>query len=250
MKQIILLMAAFAISMSGYTQVSEDRTTADFHEIHSSTGVHVYYTQSPEKSVKVETDSQEKLSRIATEVKKGKLKIYVKSNRGSKNNSFQVLKVYVSAPDVTEFEASSGSSIYFENGVETDSKVAIEVSSGAKINGDVTAGKLEIEVSSGSSYEGKIQAEFLEADVKSGSGITLSGSADRLDLEATSASKFKGKEFTARKAKVKATSTSKVEFTVTESLEAKASSLAKIDYYGNPTNVNTDTGSLGKINKR
>lgn len=231
-------------------QVSENRTVADFKEIHSSTGVSVYYTQSSTRSVKVESDNQEKLERIATEVKNGKLKIYVKSDRKKRNDSFKILKVYVSAPNVTEFEADSGSKITLENGVTSDSKIDIEVSSGSHISGNLTAKQIEIEVSSGSAFKGEVKANSLDVEISSGSGVTLSGTADKLELDANSASNFKGEKFTVKTADINANSTSNVTITVTEKLKAKASSLAKINYSGNPKNVDVKSSSMGEVNEK
>ncbi len=252
MIRLILFIATLAISMICEAQVSENRTVSDFTKIHTSSGVNVYYTQSSEKSVRVETDDKEKLNRIKTVVSGGKLKIHIKSVRGKwgEDDTFKKLKVYVSAPDVKTFEADSGSKITLENGVTSDSKIDIEVSSGSNISGNLSAKQIEIEVSSGSAFKGEINSKSVDVEINSGSNVTISGNADVIELEVNSASNFKGKDFTVKTANIEADTASNIMLTVTEKLNAKANSLAKINYYGNPKNVNKDTSSLGEINEK
>lgn len=252
MIRLILFIATFALSIICEAQVSENRTVSDFTKIHTSTGVNVYYTQSSEKSVRVETDDKEKLNRIKTVVSGGTLKIHIKSVRGKwgEDDTFKKLKVYVSAPDVKTFEADSGSKITLENGVISDSKIGIDVSSGSNISGNLTAKQIEIEVSSGSIFKGEVKTNSLDVEINSGSNVALSGTADNLKLEVSSASNFKGQDFSVKTANIEANTASNVILTVTEKLNAKANSLAKINYYGNPKNVNKDTSSLGEINEK
>src|SRR5690554_1160429 len=233
MIRLILFIASLSISMLGSAQVSENRNVSDFTEIHTSTGVNVYYTQSSEKSVRVETDNKEKLDRIKTVVSGGKLKIYVKSVRGrwGEDNTFKNLKIYVSAPDVKVFEAKSGSKINLENGVTSNSKI-------------------DIEVSSGSAFKGEINSKSVDVEINSGSNVTISGNADVIELEVNSASNFKGKDFTVKTANIEADTASNIMLTVTEKINAKANSLAKINYYGNPKSVDKKSSSLGEINEK
>lgn len=222
---------------------------SDFTQIHTSTGVNVYYMQSSEKSIKVETDNQEKLNRIKTVVSGGKLKIYIKSVR-EKDNTFKNLKIYVSAPDVKVFEADSGSKIILENGVTSDSKIDIEVSSGSHISGNLTTKQIEIKASSGSAFKGEIKANSIDVEINSGSNVSILGSADNLELEVSSASNFTGKDFTAKTASIEANTASNVTLTVTEKIKASADSLAKINYYGNPKNATKNSSSLGEVNEK
>ena len=252
MIRLILFIATFALSMICEAQVSENRNVSDFTEIHTSSGVSVYYTQSDKKSIRVESDNQEKVNRIATEVNGGKLKISVKSSKDKwgKDNTFKVLKVYVSAPNVTEFKSTSGSSITLENEVTSNSKIGIDVSSGSAIRGNISAKNIDIEADSGSSFKGKITGTSVNVELDSGSSVSVSGKADSVTIEADSAGNFSGKDFTVKSAVIEADSASSVTLTVTESIKASADSLAKINYYGNPKNVNKDTSSLGEINEK
>lgn len=252
MIRLILFIATFALSMICEAQVSENRNVSDFTEIHTSSGVSVYYTQSDKKSIRVESDNQEKVNRIATEVNGGKLKISVKSSKEKwgKDNTFKVLKVYVSAPNVTEFKSTSGSSITLENEVTSNSKIGIDVSSGSAIRGNISAKNIDIEADSGSSFKGKITGTSVNVELDSGSSVSVSGKADSVTIEADSAGNFSGKDFTVKSAVIEADSASSVTLTVTESIKASADSLAKINYYGNPKNADKKSSSLGEVNQK
>ncbi len=252
MIRLILFIATFALSMICEAQVSENRNVSDFTEIHTSSGVSVYYTQSDKKSIRVESDNQEKVNRIATEVNGGKLKISVKSSKDKwgKDNTFKVLKVYVSAPNVTEFKSTSGSNITLENEVTSNSKIGIDISSGSSIKGDISAKNIDIEADSGSSFKGKITGTSVNVELDSGSSVSVSGKADSVTIEADSAGNFSGKDFTVKSAVIEADSASSVTLTVTESIKASADSLAKINYYGNPKNADKKSSSLGEVNQK
>ncbi len=252
MIRLILFIATFALSVICEAQVSENRTVSDFTKIHTSTGVNVYYTQSSEKSIRVETDDKEKLNRIKTVVSGGTLKIHVKSVRGKwgEDDTFKKLKIYVAAPDVKTFEADSGSSITLENGVTSNSKIGVDISSGSSIKGDISAKNIDIEADSGSSFKGKITATSVNVELDSGSSVSVSGKADSVTIEADSAGNFSGKDFVVKSAVIEADSASSVTLTVTESIKASADSLAKINYYGNPKKADKKSSSLGEVNQK
>ena len=249
MIRLILFIATLALSVICNAQVLETRNVSDFTQIHSSSGVNVYYTQSSTKSIRVESDNQEKVNQIVTEVKGGKLKIYVKSTKEKwgKDTTFKVLKVYVSAPNITAFKSDSGSSLTLENNVSSDSKIGIDVSSGSSIKGNISAKSIKIEAGSGASYKGKIAATSVSVKLDSGSSVSLSGKTDFIEIETDSGASFSGKDLTVKSAVVEAESTSSVTLTVTESIKASADSLAKINYYGNPKNTDKKSSSLGEV---
>lgn len=77
MTKVIILLATTLLSLVVSAQVSEKRTVSDFSNLKVATGVQVSYTISNSKSVLVETDDNEKLQFIKTEVENGVLKIFI-----------------------------------------------------------------------------------------------------------------------------------------------------------------------------
>ena len=86
--------------------------------------------------------------------------------------------------------------------------------------------------------------------MSSSGDVTLDGNATSLEVKASSSGDCNLKGLTVVDAKVKASSSADVTLTVTKSLDAAASSSADVNYYGNPSQVNTDKSSSGSVNKR
>jgi hypothetical protein len=248
MIRVILYLAAIAASAIAEAQVTENRNVADFTEIHVSSGVRVIYTQSNTKSVVVESDSQEKIDRIGTEVKNGKLRVVVKPKKGKTN--FNVLKVHVSAPDVTSFVADSGAHIEFENELQSKSALKFKLDSGSRVSAKVVSSSMDLDVESGSHFTAELEVTKISAEVDSGSRVTLSGTGDNLNLKVDSGSHFTGKDLTVKSTVISADSASHISITVTESIEAEANSVSIINYYGNPKHTDVRTKSLGQVNKK
>ena len=95
-----------------------------------------------------------------------------------------------------------------------------------------------------------MKADKIETKVSSAGEVTLSGTATTAEIEASSSGDVKAKELDVINAYVSASSAGNIEFTVLETLEAKASSYGEIWYYGNPSRVSTETSSSGKITKK
>lgn len=248
MIRVILFLTALAASAIAEAQVKETRNVADFTSIHVSSGIKVFYTQSNNKAVVVESDNQEKVGRIGTEVKNGKLRVVVKPKNGE--SSFKILKVYVSAPNVTSFIADSGAHIEFENELQSKSAIKFDLSSGSLVSAKVAANSIDLDLVSGSQFTAELDVNKVSVDMDSGSNVKLSGTSNHLNLEADSGSNFSGKDLTVKSAVISADSASQVSITVTESIEAEASSVSIINYYGNPKKVEVKETSLGKANKK
>lgn len=167
MKKLIITTTAFIIGAIATAQVSENRTVSNFSKIEASQGVQVYFTQSNSQSVRVETDDNEKMQYIKTENDGKTLKIYIDS-KGKKisfgrnddkskkkwrirNNNirFEVVKVYVSVPKVTDLKVSSGASVVLENNINND-VINLDASASGIISGAINTQKLNIHVTSSS----------------------------------------------------------------------------------------------------
>lgn len=244
---MIRIVIALTVSLIGFickAQVSENRTIADFKTIEASSGVEVRYTQSKATTLKVTTDDADKLKKISTEVNNGVLKITVKPGKGEQN--FKVLRVDVSNPAVNTFKIKSAAKLTVENSSNND-ETRIDVSSGAQFKGNVKAKNVQLELNSGSGFQGEINATVLVASLSGAAKATVSGNTNEIKLKAHSAAVFKGADLKAKYAIVEAENASKVGVSVSEKLDAKASSVAAIEYYGKPKTVTADKKSLGTI---
>lgn len=163
--------------------------TSDIKGIETSRGVIVHYTQESSTSVRAE-GSAKMLEAAEITLSGGTLKATLKSNDNSRYTSAKDhLHVYVTAPSVNEFEASSGSSI-LSDGINIYSRVKAEASSGANIQfAALSAPNISLEASSGSSIKAEnIKATRFEAETGSGASIRAAGEAESAELEANSGS--------------------------------------------------------------
>ena len=102
---------------------------------------------------------------------------------------------------------------------------------------------------SGSHFEGQVNAKELEVDQNSGSGITISGRADKIKVEGSSGSIFKGYELAVDYCDAKASSGAGVHITINKELNAKANSGGGIRYKGAALIKDLDVSSGGIVKK-
>ena len=258
-KAIITLTAALS-ALATFAQVSEARMVSDFSKLKAATSVQVFYTISDAKSVKVETDDNEKLKFIKTEVENGMLKVYVdegnekhkgskKGNRSVNGMRFKILKVYVSGPALSSIKASSSADIKIEN-LNSTNQLDVAVSSSGSVSGKFDCSEVSIDASSSGNFIGQINAKSVEIETSSSADVILNGKADRLKVKSSSSSICKADKLTVEEVTATASSSANIAVYASKSLNAKASSSADINYYGNPSQVAADKSSSGSVNKK
>lgn len=261
MTKFILTITSLLVGAIAFAQVSENRNVSDFSKLKASQGIEVFYTVSNSNSVKVETDDNERLQMIKTEVEGETLKIFVDTDNAKKTKSkkwssrtidgvsFNTIKVYVTGKSLSEIKASSSASIKIQN-LNTTERLEVAASSSGSVSGNFECNDLKVDVSSSGDVDGKINAKHVYVEASSSGDIDLEGKATSLEVKASSSADVDLKTLIVESAIVKASSSADVTVMVTKSLDAAASSSADIDYYGNPSQVNTDKSSSGSVNKR
>lgn len=246
-------------------QVSENRTVGNFSKLKASAGIEVFYTISDKISITVETDDAEKMQFIKTEVVGETLEVFVertntnlekskkKKNKRYRNwingIEFNILKVTVFGPNLTDIKASSSAKIQLQN-VNTSANLDIKVSSSGKITGTFETKNAVIEASSSSGFGANINATTIDIKASSSADVVLKGKATKIFVKASSSSDCKLKNLEVEQATIEASSSAAVAITVTNSLEAKASSSASVSFYGNPANVSKEVSSSGSVTKK
>lgn len=256
MTRIISFLAFLLFSILAKAQVSENRTVGEFSKLKVATGVDVIFTQDTKISVKAEADDAEKLQDIVTNVSGNTLEVFVDSknfNKKDKKNKqrykHKILKVYVSAPYVDSFQASSSGSITAKNEITVKS-ADIKVSSSGSFSGNIKSDEITIKASSSGDVKGQITAKNTNVEVSSSADVDLYGTSENISVSASSSADLNGKNLTVKKASVSASSSSDVTLNVTDSLTAKASSSASITYSGNPAKVEVEKSSSGSVNHK
>ena len=240
MKQIILSLFTLC-SLATFAQentVVQDanavkRTlTASFSAISVSDGVDLFLTQGSEESLAVSASDEKYLERFKTEVENGVLKIYYDTkgiNLGI--NGKKKLKAWVSFKTLEKITASSGADVTAKS--------------------DIAVNSLTMKFSSGSHFVGKVNTKELAVDQNSGSGITISGKSEKIRVEGSSGSIFKGYELAVDYCDAKASSGAGVHITINKELSAKANSGGGIRYKGDALirEININSGGIVKKEK-
>lgn len=224
-----LLVLALAAHTSFAQTVRQERNVSSYDAVSVSTGIEVYIRQGNRQEVTVEVDEDD-LDDLMTEVRGGELKIYFESNTSFWNWKDRDAVVYVTVTDIKAIKSSSGSEVIGETIIVSDF--------------------LEVESSSGADLKLQVRARTLRAESSSGSNMELSGEADDFEGRSSSGSDLDAMDLVAKKATVRASSGSDLSITVTEDIDADASSGSDISYSGRPQYVNIDESSGGDVSRR
>lgn len=93
----------------------------------------------------------------------------------------------------------------------------------------------------------KIMNERLEVTVSGAGKVKASGETKEADITLTGAGIVDAKDLHAAKSKVSSTGVGSVDVYATEQLDANATGVGNISYYGNPKVVNQQATGIGKI---
>ncbi|PCE64695.1 head GIN domain-containing protein [Sediminicola luteus] len=203
--------------------VSETRSVyEDFTVVSAAEGLDVFVSQGKESSIKVEADDNI-IDLIRTDISNGKLRVHAERNIGRATK-----KIYVTLPEITGLESSSGADLVSENTLEVD--------------------KVNLSASSGSDLRVDVMADEIHADSSSGADIRISGKTQLLDAESSSGSDIKAMGLEAKVCHADASSGADISVNVSDELIAEATSGADIRYSGEPS-VQKNKSASGSVRK-
>jgi len=195
----------------------------DFSKVSTATGIFVEIRQGNGYDFQVVAEDQEDLEDFKFEVKNERLKVYFKKKDFDWNifsgdswnwkGNIPEVKCIITMPELKELKSSSASTVHILG--FKGAKLNLDVSSAAKVYGDINYNILNLEVSSASN-----------ADLK--------GKVQAMNLDLSSAAKVAAFDLIVENAEVDASSASKAEIHVNGFLDVNASSAAKITYQGSP----------------
>ena len=237
MKSIfILLCSLLSIGATAQTsaQISDPNVKArslngSFSAISVSNGIQLYLTAGTEETIAVSSSDAKYEERFKTVVEEGVLKIYY-DNKGLDWNvtGKRKLTAYVSFKTLKKITASGGADVIVPVPLNLDDFI--------------------MKFTSGTRFSGKIMAKELEVIQNSGSEIEISGTAQKINIEATSGAIFKGYDFAVDYCIAKATSGGAIHISINKELDAKANSGGAIRYKGEALirEVNVTSGGIVK----
>ncbi len=187
---------------------TEAREVEEFTEISVSTAIKLDVTVGPAIAIAVTADDNI-LPHVKTEVVSGRLKLYVDTSCSSKLG----VKIQLATPALRGLRGSGAA------------KITVADASGERF-------RLGLSGASQCRWKGGVDALVLKID--GGSQATVSGSAGRLDMNCSGASKVNAQELTAKTAKVVISGASTARVNASEDLDVNASGASTLKYAGQP----------------
>lgn len=224
---VCVLISATAVA--GNSTETQNRDVKGFSAIKVSSGIDLYLRMGNRETVEV-VASNSVADKIITEVKNGTLHIYMKKNKWLNWGGNGPREVHVTVSQLEELHASAGADVKTQNTLDGQ--------------------QLEVSTSSGSDVKLDLHYKNCSINASSGSDAELYGKVKYLNAEASSGSDIDAKDLDAQFCKVHASSGSDISISVSDELEAHASSGADIIYYGNPKMRDIDESSGGDVRSR
>jgi hypothetical protein len=228
---LILLFTIFTLTACDQTTgsgniVTETRKTGSFDGISVGGGFEVEVKTGDVTSVVVEADDNI-IKYIETKVAGNTLKI---STEDLHNYSDVHMKVYVTAPAITNIKASASADVIAESVLTGSDRLTFKASSSASINAEVNAPEIE-------------------TDASSSATITLTGKTKTHKTEASSSAEIKAFGLLSENTTASASSSADIEVHASVSLNAHASSSGSVEYKGAAT-VTKSENSSGSVSKK
>jgi hypothetical protein len=232
MKRLIGLMLMFLV-VNAYAQQVNDpnaevRQVSAFHGIKVSNAFDVYLSQSNSEAVAVSASETEYRDRIKVEVKNGILEVYY-DNKGKWPKGNKKLKAYISFKQIDLLSISGACDVV--------------------VTGTINGSNLDINLSGASDLKGKLVVKNLKANMSGASDMNVTGSADRIDVDASGASSFRGFEFVTDYCDLRASGASDIRITVNKEVTAHASGASDVDIKGEGVVKEQKTSGASSINK-
>lgn len=199
---LILVAAALAgVGMSfavdkNISEYDHEVNVGNFHGIDASISVEVEYTRGPLSPVRIVTTEQ-LMPYVVAEVNGGVLKLGMKKEYTRKHKvrwKDDKVKIYVTAPDVRSFSASTSADIVCLSALSGIDKLTVEASTSGDVKlGRVSAGSAVIDASTNGDVNiEKLDARSVKAEASTSGDISIeSVTASTVDLGAYTSGDFK-----------------------------------------------------------
>lgn len=227
-----VLFSATAFAQKTFNDVNaEKRTVSSFHGIEVGTGIELMLTAGNAEEVAVSADKTEHRDKIITKVENGILKIRYENKAGAVNKPKETknLKAYVSFKSLDKLHVTTGATV--------------------KIDGTLKSSLFDLKANTGAVVNGKIDVNSLKVSQSTGSKITLTGAADKLDINGSTGSKFSGLDLSTSNCSVAVNTGAIISVNAEKEIEAKASTGGIVKYKGNPSVKEIKKNTGGTVSK-
>lgn len=225
MKNQALIVLFCLVLSASFAQQSETRALNSFKGVKVGEAIDVYLKKGDKESAKVEVTGVS-ASDVLTEVSGNSLRVHM---RDGNYKNHRTVKVYVTYVSLDRISSSSAANVFSE--------------------GTIKATSMDISASSAASVEISLNAESVTLDVSSAGDATIEGKAKSLTVEASSAGSVDAYNFECEDVDVSVSSAGSAKISVSNHLDAHASSGGSVRYRGSPTKTNTNASSGGSVKK-
>ncbi|MCL6258616.1 DUF2807 domain-containing protein [Aquiflexum sp. TKW24L] len=223
-KLILVALIAFVGVSNAQTQ-KDTRPLREFNVVKVSNAIKAELIRGEENKVEI-TASGIDVGKVETSVVGDVLE--VRLARGNyRNHAVRVVVTYV---DIQGIEATSSAQVV------------------AKSRLDAKEGYL---ITSNNAYlEATIEADKLNLNASTNSRIFVNGNVKQLEANAFTNAQIDGFNLVAENVNVLGNTTASISFTAKNSINGSLATAAKVEYDGNPAEINVKTGTGGSIKKK
>ena len=221
---LFVLSSCHVITGSGNI-ITDKRAPGNFTGISVGGDFEVELINGPSAEVTVEADDNV-MPYIETRVNGSILKIRTKNLHSYSNVH---MKVYITAPDITDITVSASASLFAKDVLKSDGRLSFHASSSGSITAEVDAPEVDNSASSAGT-------------------IKISGKTKSYSADASSGANLKATDLLSENTRVNASSGASAHVHASINLTANASSGGNISYHGG-ANVQKTTSSGGSVNR-
>lgn len=238
MKKGILFIVLAALVMTGCRQVfgkrmlgngkitSETRNITGFDRIDIGGAADLYVKQDSVFSIRIEGD--ENLLPYLETVKEGNT-LYIHEKKNMRLGTTNGFRVYVSAPQFTDFQVSGACDVFSENQIQSSQK-------------------LHIHLSGASDVDMNVKSPTVEADLSGAGTIKLKGEAKDFDVDGSGSTDIKCYDLLTENTKVEISGAGSAQVSASVKLDVRVSGAGSVHYKGNPT-VSQSVSGAGSVSK-
>ena len=223
---MIILLALLAAGISNQLRAGDPQELEPFHSVIVTSEIIAELVLSKEEAIEAEFENASEEDMIV-EVVDSVLKLRMKT--GKYKDAKLNVKIHYNK-DLRMLEANGRAQIWSEEDLYFDRELTVKLFNGGEMRF-------------------RLFCDSLNATLSQGAVIYLKGKARALQLKVTTNATFSGYEFETRDAIVSASGTGKAKISVSNYLDAKASSKGFIGYVGEPARVDENTSLKGEILK-
>lgn len=233
----LFIAMLFCASVAHAQQINdpnaEVRAVGSFTAVSVGSGIDLFLTPGNDETVVVSASETKFRDRIKTEVKDGKLRIFIDWQNNVQigwNGTKKWLKAYVSFKTLNGISASGGSDVSI-------------------VSGTVKNNDLDISLSGGSDFTGNIEVSKLNLNQSGGSDCDLRGTATEAKVSISGGSDLDAYGLSMSNCEVHASGGSDAKVNVSTKLVAHASGGSDVDVKGKCEITKTTSGA-GSVKKR